>query len=303
MSPLLSPESPELDDAHFALLAHYAKHLGRAPKATRFASNAGERRSRQKGHGMEMLELRAYQASDDLRHIDWRVTARTGQTHTRLYAQENDHHQLMLLDLSSSAYFGTRHTFISTRFAQLAGIIAWRSKQQGDTLSYRLVYGDETHASNKSGTLSNLLSQLKSASQLRHRNSESNHTSIWSNTPLTSKTHNKDVIILTDKQTWDKSEESALMQLAKHNRVYWIQIFDSNTYNLPSGHYHMADHLGLKQITISKHSMQQAKKDFFDQNAQLRQKLASAGIQHQLFDITESPEKIARYLLSQGAIH
>jgi uncharacterized protein (DUF58 family) len=303
MSPLLSPKSPELDDAHFALLAHYAKHLGRAPKAIRFATNAGDRRSRQKGHGMEMLELRAYQASDDLRHIDWRVTARTGQAHTRLYAQENDHQRLLLLDLSSSAYFGTRHTFISTRLIQLAGIIAWRSKQQGDTLSYRLTYGSEEHASNKSRTLSSLLSQLKEASHLEHRTNESRPDSIWSNTLLTNKMHNKDVIILTDKQTWSDSEESALMQLAKHNSVHWIQIIDSNVYNLPAGQYQMADRHGVKQVNISKHSMQQAKIDFFEQNALMRKKLATFGIRHQLFDITESPEKIARYLLSQGALH
>ncbi|WP_369921134.1 DUF58 domain-containing protein [Marinomonas polaris] len=303
MSPLLSPESPELDDAHFALLASYAKHLGRAPKAIRFATNSGERRSRQKGHGMEMLELRAYQASDDLRHIDWRVTARTGQAHTRLYAQENDHQRLLLLDLSSRAYFGTRHTFIATRFIQLAGIIAWRSKQQGDTLSYRITYGNQEHASNKSGTLPALLNYLKDASKIENRANGSNATSIWSNTLLTNKAHNKDVIILTDKQNWNDDEESALMKLAEHNSVHWIQIIDSNVFNLPAGQYQMADNNGINPVTISKNSMQQAKADFLSQNTLMRKKLASFGIRHQIFDITESPEKIARYLLSQGALH
>ena len=303
MSPLLSPESPELDDAHFSLLANYAKHLGRAPKAIRFATQSGERRSRQKGHGMEMLELRAYQASDDLRHIDWRVTARTGHAHTRLYAQENDHQRLLLLDLSSSAYFGTRHTFISTRFIQLAGIIAWRSKQQGDTLSYRMTYGDQEHASNKVATLSTLLSTLKDASKLVHRSCDHNTASIWSNTPLTRKTHNKDVIILTDKQSWNDNEESALMKLAEHNTVHWIQIIDSNAFNLPAGQYQIADNSGIQSVSISKSSMQQAKADFLSQNTLMRNKLMSFGVRHQIFDITESPEKIARYLLSQGALH
>jgi uncharacterized protein (DUF58 family) len=303
MSPLLSPESPELDDAHFALLANYAKHLGRAPKAIRFATNNGERRSRQKGHGMEMLELRAYQPSDDLRHIDWRVTARTGQAHTRLYAQENDHQRLLLLDLSSSAYFGTRHTFISTRLIQLAGIIAWRSKQQGDTLSYRIAYGNQDYASNKSGSLPILLNALKDASTVGNRAKGNSSSSIWSNTLLTSKAHNKDVIILTDKQSWNQDEESELMKLAEHNTVHWVQVIDSNTFNLPSGQYQMADSNGIKSVSVSKKSMQQAKADFFTQNTLMRKKLASFGIRHQIFDITESPEKIARYLLSQGALH
>ena len=302
MSLLLSPDSPELDEAHFALLAHYAKHLGRAPKAIRFATNSGERRSRQKGHGMEMLELRAYQASDDLRHIDWRVTARTGQAHTRLYAQENDHQRLLLVDLSNHAYFGTRHTFTSTRFIQLAGIIAWRSKQQGDTLSYRLSYGKKEYASNKQGMLPNFLHQLQDASLLENRTQEVKKSSAWSHSLLTAKAHNKDVIILTDKQTWSDNEESALMQLARHNSVHWIQIIDSNAYNLPTGQYQMADPNGIQRVNISKKTMQQAKEAFFKQNILMRKKLATIGIRHQLFDLTESPEKIARYLLSQGAL-
>lgn len=302
MSPLLSPASPELDEAHFALLAHYAKHLGRAPKAIRFATNTGERRSRQKGHGMEMLELRAYQASDDLRHIDWRVTARTGQAHTRLYAQENDHQRLLLVDLSNHAYFGTRHTFISTRLIQLAGIIAWRSKQQGDTLSYCLNYGGQAHASNKQHQLPTLLHQLQDASRLDNRSSKPNPKSVWSRSLLTSKSHNKDVIILTDKQSWSDEEENSLMQLAKHNAVHWIQIIDSNAYNLPTGQYQMVGQHGIQRVNVSPKTMQQAKAAFFEQNAVMRKKLSAIGIRYQLFDLTESPEKIARYLLSQGAL-
>lgn len=302
MSPLLSPESPELDEAHFALLAHYAKHLGRAPKAIRFAANSGERRSRQKGHGMEMLELRTYQASDDLRHIDWRVTARTGQAHTRLYAQENDHQRLLLVDLSNHAYFGTRHTFISTRLIQLAGIIAWRSKQQGDTLSYRLSYGGKEYASNKQGMLPRFLHQLQDATLLEHRKQKAKIDSVWAHSLLTAKAHNKDVIILTDKQSWSDDEERALTQLAKHNSVHWIQIIDSNAYNLPAGQYQIADQSGIQRVNVSQKTIQQAKATFFEQNTLMRKKLATIGIRHQLFDLTESPEKIARYLLSQGAL-
>ena len=302
MSPLLSPESPELDEAHFALLAHYAKHLGRAPKAIRFATNSGERRSRQKGHGMEMLELRAYQASDDLRHIDWRVTARTGQAHTRLYAQENDHQRLLLIDLSNHAYFGTRHTFISTRLIQIAAIIAWRSKQQGDTLSYRLSYGGKEYASNKQSMFPTFLHQLQGASLLENRTQDMKKNSVWAHSLLAAKAHNKDVIILTDKQSWSDDEESELIKLARHNSVHWIQVIDSNAYNLPAGQYQIADEKGIQRVNLSKKTMQQAKEAFFEQNTLMRQKLATIGIRHQLFDLTESPEKIARYLLSQGAL-
>ncbi|MCB5162403.1 DUF58 domain-containing protein [Marinomonas algarum] len=303
MSPLLAPLSPELDDAHFSLLAHYAKHLGRAPKAKRFATNVGERRSRQKGHGMEMLELRAYQASDDLRHIDWRVTARTGQAHTRLYAQENDHQRLLLLDLSPNAYFGTQHTFISTRLLQLAGLIAWRSIQQGDALAYRIRYGEQEHQSQKT-ELPRLLNSLREASCLQHRTTTPPHqnSSIWVDNAFISRTHNKDVIILTDKQYWDSHEESALLKLAKHNRVHWVQVIDNKAFQLPAGHYQMTDGTNVRRLSVSDASLKNAKEDFLTRNTQFKQALLSMDIQHHPFDLSEPPERIARYLLSQGAL-
>lgn len=301
MNPLLSPASPELDDPDFALLAHYAKHLGRASKAARFTTKSGEKRSRKKGHGMEMLELRPYQATDDLRHIDWRVTARTGAAHTRLYAQENDHQRLLFLDLSPAAYFSTRHTFISTRLIQLAAIIAWRSEQQGDKLLYNLHFGNKIveHA-NKSSVWA-MLNQLKSASQTNNRQSTSTNVG-WYGSRVASKAHNKDVIILTDKQSWTDQEQVALQQMAKHNQIHWVQVFDHHAFELPPGQYQFADATGMKSIKVTKQSSEQAKKDFFSQNDILRQKLARLGIRHQLFDISESPERIARYLLDQGAL-
>ncbi|SBS36716.1 hypothetical protein MSP8887_02688 [Marinomonas spartinae] len=301
MNPLLSPDSPELAETDFALLAHYAKHLGRANKATRFTLKNGERRSNQKGHGMEMLELRQYQPSDDLRHIDWRVTARTGHAHTRVYSQENDHQRLLFLGLSQTAYFSTRHTFISTRLSQLAGIIAWRSEQQGDKLSYRFVFGNESHEQNNKQSIHQLLSHLTTATQVKNRQHEPS-TACWHRSAITNKAHNRDVIILTDKQSWSEQEQLSLWQLAKHNRVHWVQVFDYHAFELPPGEYRFADANGSKTLQVTKKSTAQAKKDFFDDNARLRKKLATIGIHHQLFDINESPEKIAKYLLDQGAL-
>ncbi|MGR0277456.1 DUF58 domain-containing protein [Marinomonas dokdonensis] len=302
MSDLLSPSSPELDESHFTKLAHYAKQLGRAPQARRLSMKTGEHRSRQKGHGMEMLELRPYQASDDLRHIDWRVTARTGQAHTRLYAQENDHQRMLLMDLSNNAYFATRHTFISTRLNQLAGLIAWRSMQQGDKLGYRLSYGQQDFYGQAKQGIATLIQQLVDACQVHHRLSPKESTGIWQHPMITGKIHNQDIIILTDHQDIPLASEVALQSLAKHNHVHWVQIIDSQMFNLPSGHYQFADPQGTQSVQVNRSSQQKAKQNYFSHNAKVRQKLARMGVHYQLFDITESPENIARSLLKQGAL-
>lgn len=300
MSQLLSPISPELDEAHFTLLAHYAKNLGRVSKPTRFSLRSGERRSQHKGHGMEMQELRPYQISDEFKHIDWRVTARTGKVHTRIYAQEHEHERTLLMDLSNSAYFGTRYTFISTRLIQLAGIIAWRSEQNGDQLNYHLTFGSQYYENNRKSILPDLLNQLRKASLLSNRKPPTDATPFLSK--ALSHTHNKDVIILTDRQNFSKNEELSLKQLSKHNQVYWIQIIDQNTFNMPAGHYRLADDSGVHAIQVTQKSLQEARQDLLKCTDTLRQKLYSVGIHYQLFDLSESPEKIARYLLDLGAL-
>ncbi len=302
MSGLLSPSSPELKEVDFAQLGHYAKHLGRAPRAKHFALTSGERHAHVKGQGLEMLELRAYQASDDLRHIDWRVTARTGQAQTRLYAQENEHQRLLLMDLSNEAYFGTKYSFISTRFVQLAGILAWRTKQQGDKLAYRLCFGGQDIWQQTTPLLAKLFQPLSQASSIGSRGHSVSSLQILSPNPVSLKARNKDVIILTDKQQLSRPETLYLKQLAQHNKVFWVQIIDANTFKLAPGQYQIKSTSGEALVNISERSSTLAQQAFLRQNQQLKKQLNQLDIQHLVFDLSEPPESIARYLLSLGAI-
>ena len=69
--------------------------------------NAGQAPSL-RGRGMEYAESREYVAGDDARHIDWRVTARTGRAHTKLFQAERERVSLIVADTSPALYFGTR---------------------------------------------------------------------------------------------------------------------------------------------------------------------------------------------------
>ncbi len=76
--------------------------LNLSPRKTVQAKLAGAYLAKTKGRGMEFDEARHYQAGDDIRAIDWRVTARTGKTHTKLYREEKERPVFVLTDLSSS---------------------------------------------------------------------------------------------------------------------------------------------------------------------------------------------------------
>lgn len=98
------------------------------------ANLAGHRSSLIKGRGMEFAEVRHYQQGDDVRTIDWRVTARTGQTHTKLFVEERERPILLLIDLSQSLYFGSSLLLQSVQAGHLATTLGWNAIHHGDRL-------------------------------------------------------------------------------------------------------------------------------------------------------------------------
>ncbi len=96
------------------------------------AQQSGQHLSVRKGRGMDFTESRAYQAGDDVRFLDWRVTARTGKLHTKLYAEERERPVLLIVDLRAGLFFGTRRCFKSVLVAELASLLLWKNCQAGD---------------------------------------------------------------------------------------------------------------------------------------------------------------------------
>lgn len=108
--------------------------LDLTPKQTIQSKLAGSYLAKTKGRGMEFDEVRHYQPGDDVRTIDWRVTARTGKVHTKLFREEKERPVFILTDLSSSMQFGSELLLKSVQAAHLASLIAWHAKQSGDKL-------------------------------------------------------------------------------------------------------------------------------------------------------------------------
>lgn len=94
-------------------------------------SHAGPYVAPARGHGMDYAESRQYYAGDDLRRIDWPVTARTGQPHTKVFHVEQGHEYLALLDLRESMWFGTRSAFKSVLAMHTVAVAAWGAARQG----------------------------------------------------------------------------------------------------------------------------------------------------------------------------
>jgi len=88
-----------------------------------------------RGRGMEYAESRDYVAGDDARHIDWRLTARTGRAHTKLFQAERERLTLIVADTAPSLYFGTRVRFKSVQAARAGAVAAWAAARDGDRIA------------------------------------------------------------------------------------------------------------------------------------------------------------------------
>ena len=88
-----------------------------------------------RGRGMEYAESRDYGAGDDARHIDWRLTARTGRAHTKLFQAERERLTLIVADTAPSLYFGTRVRFKSAQAARAGAVAAWAAARDGDRIA------------------------------------------------------------------------------------------------------------------------------------------------------------------------
>lgn len=93
---------------------------------------SGEYHSTFKGQGMEFEEVRQYEPGDDIRLIDWNVTARTGYPHIKKFKEERELSVVMLVDASSSGKFGTRGRFKSETAAELCALLAFSAIKNND---------------------------------------------------------------------------------------------------------------------------------------------------------------------------
>lgn len=111
-------------------LRRYAQSVHYYPEGR--ALRSGLHLSRVRGRGMDFSEVRNYQAGDEIRHMEWRVTARTGKPHVKLYQEERERPTVILADFNPSMIFGTRIAFKSVVAARLASLLAWTVIKQGD---------------------------------------------------------------------------------------------------------------------------------------------------------------------------
>lgn len=222
---------------------------GFAPAGKVSTHQWGSNQSVFKGRGMEFAESRGYQAGDDVRNIDWRVTARTGKTHTKLFQEERERPVNLLVDMRAMMQFGTRTRFKSNLAASVAAQLAWVGHDGGDRVGGQILtrWGIEDFRAAR--TRQAVLRFLDALSVQTQFAPQSPNTQIYQikqtnqaqPLSLTQGVHRLRktcrpgalVFIISDFCDFDKQTAQELVRLSSHTHVTAIQINDVLDQSLP----------------------------------------------------------------------
>ena len=227
-------------------MQHQAASLAVRRKYIR-AAMSGAHVSRLRGRGMEFDEVRVYQPGDDVGSIDWKVTARKGVTHVKLYREERERPVLVCLDYRNSMFFATQGALKSVVATQAAALLAWHGIGHGDRLG-GMIFSGEGHAEikpmrGKRGVLS-LLNQCSQHPAWQHTPQTATQPSLDALTRklrYTSK-HGSLIYILSDFRGLSEQATADLAQLARHNDVVLISVVDKLEQTFPqAGTYPVFD--------------------------------------------------------------
>ena len=114
------------------------------PKGPARAHYLGAHRTVQRGRGLEFEEVRPYVAGDDARSIDWRVSARRGRLHTKLFREERERPVWLVVDLQPGMFFASRAQLKSALAVRAAALLAWNAALAGDRVGAVIVNGSKT---------------------------------------------------------------------------------------------------------------------------------------------------------------
>jgi uncharacterized protein (DUF58 family) len=137
-----SPAATSLDE--LLQLRGAAQALQRKVRKKSAAPLNGGSVSRRLGRGLDFAEVREYQPGDDVRMIDWKVTARSGKAHTKLFVEERERPVLLLVDFRSTMRFGTRGMYKCVLAARLAALLGWCAVSAHDRVG-GFVIADDWH--------------------------------------------------------------------------------------------------------------------------------------------------------------
>ena len=204
---------------------------------------AGGHTSRLRGRGIDFSEVREYQPGDDIRSMDWRVTARTGDAHIKVFREERERPVLIACDLRASMNFGTRRALKQVVAADIAALLAWSAMNHGDRVGGLVVNDDSEfdlrpHTGRKN--LMAFLHQLASVPRSGHKDSQARMLEVCRHIARVSRPGSA-IYIISDWAGFDEECERTLHEVSRHCDLIAIHISDPFERQMPEGEFAITD--------------------------------------------------------------
>jgi len=274
------------------------KITGFAPGGRVSTHQFGTNRSVFTGRGMEFEEARIYQPGDDVRSIDWRVTARTGKVHTKLYREERERPVYILLDCRSMMHFGTRVRFKSVLAAQLAAQLCWVGIDGGDRVGGFILTQNGHKDFPATRTRQGMLGFLNAVSKATHTSASSNTDETPLHMAVRRLRHTVRpgslVFIISDFSDFDDACEAQIKRLSVHGHVTNIQVYDALDIQLPgSGDLRITNgHDMVSLASLGRAQLKTYKDEFAGRQKRLEKMCAERGMALHTLTTSDDPKSI-----------
>lgn len=228
-----------VDLAHLRSLKGQARSISFRPKQPSRSILNGQHASKLKGRGLNFEELRHYEMGDDVRTIDWKVTARTNKPYVRVYTEERDRKVLLLVDQRMTMFFGSELNMKSVTAAEAAALAAFRVRDKGDRVG-GIIFTDadmfEVRPQSSSKAANRFLDLLSSANCALRANAPAVSPMALS-TPVKAAARiaksGSLVIVFSDFDGLDDATEKSLRAIAQHNELILFTVADPTSHELP----------------------------------------------------------------------
>jgi uncharacterized protein (DUF58 family) len=256
--------------AQLMALEFKARDLSFLARQPRGSILAGNHASRLRGRGLNFDELRRYQPGDDLRHLDWRASLRTGKAVVRTFTEERDRPALIVVDQRMSMFFGSQRSFKSALAAELAALAAWMVFNAGDRVG-GLVFNDQRIDAvaplRSRKRVEALLSRVAEHNQALHASNPDAEDEAQLDTALQRclalAGHDHLICIVSDFAGAGPRTLQLLRQLAAHNDVIALQVYDPLALKLPNNGRLLVTQGELQvELAVDKRNVRQPLGDF-----------------------------------------
>lgn len=268
------------------------------------ATLTGVHSSAQRGRGLEFQEVRPYVAGDDPRNIDWRVTARRGRPHTKLFQEERERPVWLLADLQPGLFFGSRRQLKSAVAVRAAALLAWTASQGGDRVGGVIGSGVAgphilPARARLAGVLP-LIEALLAAQPVAPGQPVPNAFEGVLRTAAPLIRPGSQVLVVSDFAAVSEAQESLCAGLAAHSdvRLYWITD-PLEAQGLPAGRFRagLPDRLSILDGARIRERWQLAWRERQARLTRLAQRCAAPVVR---LDTSESVESVLRTVLLRG---